>query len=292
VKFTPRAAIAALITATAALLATQLPAQASPVPPTPNPVLFGTWTNINPLTNSIKAIVIRPGKTGIAIEGFGACVPSACEWGIIPGTVFGPNVSSPTGATFEANQDFGFSREVLLGTAARSPFTGFRTLTVREFTTFTDNSGRANYEVTETFVPGNLIIPAKTGVPTIGYPLGDWVKPASTLLGTWFSTSPTAGIRKIIITENLNGTLAVRAFGNCTPTLCAWGKVTAVTFGTSILSTTGQTFLAPYSFGFANKLLDGTVNFFGTRLVVHTYTEFLDHSGRSNYLLTDTFTRG
>jgi hypothetical protein len=30
----------------------------------------------------------------------------------------------------------------------------------------------------------------------------------------------------------------------------------------------------------------------GTVLTVQTYTEFTDNSGRSNYVITDTFTRG
>jgi hypothetical protein len=54
----------------------------------------------------------------------------------------------------------------------------------------------------------------------------------------------------------------------------------------------GLTFLAPYKFGFANKLLDGTISPRGTVLTVRTYTEFTDQSGRSNYVVTDTFKRG
>ena len=39
-------------------------------------------------------------------------------------------------------------------------------------------------------------------------------------------------------------------------------------------------------------LADGALNMAGTVLTVQTYTEFTDHSGRSNYVITDTFTRG
>ena len=53
--------------------------------------------------------------------------------------------------------------------------------------------------------------------------------------------------------------------------------------------TTGGTFLAPYKFGFANKLLDGSLNAVGSRLTVLTWTEFTDHSNRSNHVSTDTF---
>src|SRR5262249_31080970 len=141
------------------------------------------------------------------------------------------------------------------------------TLRVQEFTTFTDHSGRANYAVTETFVRAKPIKPARNGVAAASYPLGDWVAPVPSLLGTWINTSPTSrGIRKIILGHNSTGTLSVRAFGACVPTLCAWGKITGITFGTSISSVSGRTFLAPYKFSFARKLVDGRLNKAGTVL--------------------------
>src|SRR5262249_23166636 len=142
VKRSPRAAIAALITATAAaaaLLSFSVPALASPVPPSPNAALFGTWKNANPATRSVVDIVIAGNRRGIKVDGFGACTPTACEWGNIPGIVFGANVSSTTGRSFEANWNFGFSRTVLLGTLAKHR--RVQTLTVQELTTFTDGSG-------------------------------------------------------------------------------------------------------------------------------------------------------
>jgi hypothetical protein len=294
VKLAPRAVIAALITTTAvaaALLSSSVPALASPTPPAPNPVLFGTWANTNPGTNNVVDIVVSPSGNGIMVDGFGACSPTPCQWGNIPGTVFGANVSSPTGNSFEANWNFGFSRTVLLATVHSVLFVPV--LTVQEFTTFTDHSGRSNFEVTETFVrSGSPISPTRNGTAATNYPLGASVSPASNLLGIWVNTSPAGGnIRRIIISLNPNGTLRVRAFGNCVPTLCPWGKVTGITFGTSISSLAGQVFLAPYRLSFANKLVDGTVNVTGTQLTVHTYTEFTDGSGRSNYVSTDTFSR-
>jgi len=294
VKRTPRAVIAAFIitaAAAAAQLPFSVPALASPVPPAPNPALSGTWANTNPATRSVVDIVIGGSKSGIQVDGFGACSPSPCQWGNVPGTVFGANVSSATGSSFEANWNFGFARTVLLGTLTETK--RVPTLTVQEFTTFTDSSGRANYAVTETFVRAKPIAATRNGTAAASYPLGDSVAPAPSLLGTWINTSPASpGIRKVIIGRNPAGTLSVSAFGACTPTLCAWGKITGITFGTSISSVSGRTFLAPYQFGFASKLADGTLNPAGTVLTVQTYTEFTDHSGRSNYVSTDTFTRG
>jgi hypothetical protein len=294
VKRTPRAVIAAFII-TAAAAAAQLPfsvsALASPVPPAPNPALYGTWANTDPATRNVVDVVIAGNKSGIEVDGFGACSPSPCQWGNVPGTVFGANVSSATGSSFEADWNFGFAHTVLLGTLTETK--RVPTLTVQEFTTFTDGSGRANYAVTETFVRARPVTAARPGTAATGYPLGDSVAPAPSLLGTWINTSPASpGIREIIIGRTAAGTLSVSAFGACTPTLCAWGKITGITFGTSISSASGRTFLAPYQFGFAKKLVDGALNAAGKVLTVQTYTEFTDSSGRSNYVMTDTFTRG
>ena len=277
--------------AAAAQLAFSVPALASPVPPAPNPALSGTWANTNPATRNVVDIVIAGNKGGIEVDGFGACSPSPCQWGNVPGTVFGANVSAAAGSSFEADWNFGFAHTVLLGTLTER--NRLSTLTVQEFTTFTDGSGRANYAVTETFVRAKPMTAASTGTAGVSYPLGDSVAPAPSLLGTWVNTSPTSpSIRKIIVGRTPAGTLSVSAFGACTPTLCAWGKITGITFGTSISSASGRTFLAPYQFGFASKLADGALNAAGTVLTVQTYTEFTDGSGRSNYVTIDTFTRG
>jgi hypothetical protein len=293
VKLAPRAAMAALITTTAAvaaLLPFSVPALASPVPPAPNPGLIRTWANTNPATRNVVDIVISRSGNGIAVDGFGACSPTPCQWGNLPGKLFGTRVSSVTGNSFEANWNFGFARTVLLGTLNLRE--KLPTLTVQEFTTFTDHSGRANFTVIETFHPGKRIRPTRLGTAAANYPLGDSVIPVNALLGVWINTSPTGGnIRKIVLTRT-GGTLVVSAFGNCVPTLCVWGKVKGITFGTSISSVSGRVFLATYVFSFAKKLVDGTVNAKGTLLTVQTYTEFTDHSGRSNYLYIDTFRRG
>src|SRR5580692_13185897 len=181
-KRTPRAVIAAFII-TMAAAAGQLPfsvsALASTVPPAPNPVLSGTWANTNPATRNVVDIVIEGNKSGVEIDGFGACSPSPCQWGNVPGTVFGANVSAMAGSSFEADWNFGFARTVLLGTlTARNRLP---TLTVQEFTTFTDGSGLADYAVTETFVRAKPMTAARTGTAGVSYPLGDSVTPAPSL---------------------------------------------------------------------------------------------------------------
>lgn len=294
---TRRAATAALISATAAaatLLSALAPARAAtarpdtPVPPPPSAALAGTWVNTNHATNSMVDIVVATSPRGIAVDGFGACSPMPCEFGRIAGTVFGPNVSATTGTSFAAQWNFGFKRTVLLATYSTPR--KVPTLTVQEFNTFTDGSGRANYTATETFTKGRAVKVTKTGVSASDYPLGAPVSPAVSLPAIWVNAAATGNVRAVILSLGpFSGLLQVHAYGFCSPVPCNWGTVIGITFGPSISATTGGTFLAPYNFGFANKLLDGRVNAAGTRLTVQTWTEFTDHSRRSNYLSTDTF---
>jgi len=295
VRLTWRAATAALISSAAvALLASVIPAQAAtdrpatPVPPQASAALAGTWVNVNHATKSVVDIWVATSGKGITVDGFGSCVPTLCEWGRIPGTVFGPNVSAKIGTSFEAQWNFKFARTVLLATYSTPR--KVPTLTVQEFTTFTDGSGRFNYTSTETFTKGKPVKPTKNGVSASNYPLGSPVGPAPSLPAIWINTAATGNVRAVILSIGSgSGLLQVHAYGFCSPVPCNWGTVTGITFGPSVTTATGRTFLAPYTFSFARALLDGTVNAAGTRLTVQTWTEFTDHSGRSNYETTETF---
>lgn len=296
-RWTRRAAAAALISSTAAaatVLSTLVPAQATtaapatPVPPPPSAALAGTWVNTNHATKNVVDIVVTTSRKGISVDGFGACTPTHCEFGKIAGTVFGPNVSATIGTSFAAQWNFKFKRTVFL--ASYSTPKKIPTLTVHEFNTFTDDSGRSNYTATETFHKGRAVKVTKAGVSASDYPLGSPVSPAVSLPAIWINTAVTGGVQAVILSLGPgSGLLQVHAYGFCSPVPCNWGTVTGITFGPSVSATTGGTFLAPYTFGFAKKLLDGRINAAGTLLTVRTWTEFTDHSKRSNYVSTDTF---
>jgi hypothetical protein len=289
-----RVALGALITVSAsvpALLPFSGPAFAAATPPAPNPALLGTWANTNPASRNVADIVVAPKAGGIFIDGFGACLARRCEFGKIPGTVFAATAASKTGNSFRANWNLGASHVVLLATLTRVRHVN--RLVVQEFTTFIPPVRRANFTVRETFARARrAIIPRHSGTPATGYPAGRSVKPVTSLLGTWKNRSPSGGnVKEIVLTLNPGGSLGVHAFGNCVPTLCDFGAVRGITFGTGVTSVSGRVFLAPYAFGFKNALLSGSVNLAGTILIVQSYSEFADHSGRSNYVVTDTFTR-
>ncbi|MDQ6944996.1 MAG: hypothetical protein M3256_01705 [Actinomycetota bacterium] len=274
------------------------PASASNTPPLPDAALVGTWVNTNANTRSVKQIVVERDRTGgITVDGFGACIPTLCEWGRVPAIVYGPNVSAKTGATFQTDQAFlinktgEWSRTQLLATV-RVAATGAKALTVRELTAFEDASGRHNFTVTETFVPGQGLPATTDGTSASGYPLGFPPSAEAGLAGTW--TAPGNAVIKLEI-NLVFGSPLIHAFGACSPSACDMGTVKGITYGPTISATTGNVVLAPFSFGFKNEQLV-IVYVRGTtpardRLLVGNYNEFTDGSGRSNYVVNETFFR-
>ena len=286
--------------ATAAALAAGLvapAAHATPVPPNASSTLLGTWVNTNPSSNSVKQVVISPSRLGnVMVDAFGACTPSYCEWGKVPAIVYGTNVSSTTGATFQTDQRFlegstEWSRTTLLGRVVRTD-TGLR-LRLRELTVFEDGSGRKNYEVDETFQLGKGQAPAINGHSVTGYRLGHRPALDAGAFGVWVNPSATGGLAKLVI----GGTAAapvVHGFGQCSPTPCDWGRVRGITYGATVSSTVGDNVLAPYTFGFKHTQLAITFRHpikGQDTLTVTSYNEFTDGSGRSNYAMTEVLVR-
>jgi hypothetical protein len=272
-------------------------ANASTVPPTASRALVHTWVNTNAATNSVKQIDIISKRGGnIAVDAFGVCHPTLCEWGAVPGIVYGANVSSASGLTFQSNQRFlsgstEWSRTALQGTVARRG--AGLVLTVRELTVFEDGSGRKNYTRVETFKPGEGQQPSKLGNSVSTYPLGDRPLLVAGAFGTWKPTTASSGLAELQIGGS-QASPTIEAFGQCSPTPCDWGAVRSVTYGSSVSSRVGSVVLAPYSFGFKNAqvVVQYGLNAAGDeQLIVKVYNEFTDGSGRSNYLLAQTFER-
>ena len=225
-KRTWRVVTAALISSaavTASALLALPPAQAAtatPVPPPPSAALAGTWVNTNHATRNIVDLVVAANARGITVDGFGACTPTPCQWGRIAGTVFGPDVSAATGTAFAAQWNFGFSRTVLL--AVYSAPRKVPTLTVREFTTFTDGSHRSNYTAAETFTKGKPVTVTTTGTAAQDYPLADLVTPVASLPAVWINTAASGNVRAVILTL-ADGRLHVHAYGYCSRTRATGG---------------------------------------------------------------------
>jgi hypothetical protein len=105
---------------------------------TPNP-LVGTWLNCDKATRGLIKLVISASGSTISVHGFGACVPTPCDWGTVPGKAYADNVVSSTAVAFTANFKFAFKETFVTGRLELG------TLVVETFDHFTDGSGRADY---------------------------------------------------------------------------------------------------------------------------------------------------
>jgi hypothetical protein len=107
--------------------------------------LDGDWRSVDPNTSSFAEIVIE----GKNIHPYGACHPTACDWGVFPAKSFGANVRSSYPVALLAEKNNGFSQvwiAVRLGDDEK--------LRVETFTHFTDGSRRADYSTVDYFERG------------------------------------------------------------------------------------------------------------------------------------------
>lgn len=79
--------------------------------------LAGTWNACDQATRNLVRIVIAPSGAEITVHAFGACSPTPCDWGAVPGLVYA-------------------DRDRILDNGS---------LILETFTHFTDKSGRSDY---------------------------------------------------------------------------------------------------------------------------------------------------
>lgn len=105
----------------------------------------------------------------------------------------------------------------------------------------------------------------------------------SHLLGTWVNRdSHTRSITRVIVTRAGANRVRVRAFGQCHPADCDWGRVTAHSYFASVGSNRVRAVMARFNPGFARTtviLSDAP----GARLRYQVLTHFTDSSGRHDY---------
>ena len=101
--------------------------------------LVATWCNCDKETRGLVKIIIAHAGAGITVHGFGACVPTPCDWGAIPGMAYAANVSSSEAVAFSAQYNFSFKETIVVGHLDEG------SLIVETFDHFTDGSGRSNY---------------------------------------------------------------------------------------------------------------------------------------------------
>jgi len=101
--------------------------------------LLGTWVNCNRKTRGIVRIEFSERSGSLVVNVFGACHPSPCNWGKVPGTPYAESVVANEAIAFSGFYDHGFAECIVTG------HLDFGTLVVESFTKFKDGSGRSNY---------------------------------------------------------------------------------------------------------------------------------------------------
>jgi hypothetical protein len=107
---------------------------------------LGTWNNTNPATESVvKYVITRQEDGSLLVHEYGACTPTPCDNGTSNAITYGASSTSPTATRFLSPSDYGFEREVRIGSLVNG------VLHVSAWIQFTDGSGRSNYGAAETF---------------------------------------------------------------------------------------------------------------------------------------------
>lgn len=101
--------------------------------------LVGTWINSDTATRGLVKVVIAASGTNVTVDAFGACTPTPCNWGVVPGLVYSTSVTTTNAVAFSAEYKFGFKQTIVVG------HLNGKILTVETFDEFTDGSGRDAY---------------------------------------------------------------------------------------------------------------------------------------------------
>jgi hypothetical protein len=107
--------------------------------------LVGTWKNVNAATRDIVEVVLTNMSGSLGVHAYGACVPTPCDWGQVPGQAYAASVAGGAAVAFTANYGFGFKNTILAG------HLDGRHLIVDDFNVFEDGSGRSAYFSQGTF---------------------------------------------------------------------------------------------------------------------------------------------
>lgn len=110
------------------------------------------------------------------------------------------------------------------------------------------------------------------------------------LIGKWHNCDKdTRGVVRVVLGSK-GSTLTVQVFGACTPTPCDWGVVAGIAYGESVSATEAIAFSAFYDAGFKETIVTGHLD--NGTLILETFNQFKDGSGRSNYYSRSYLCRG
>ena len=100
--------------------------------------LVGSWNACDAATRGLVRVVIAASGSAITVHAFGACTPTPCDWGSVPGSAYAASVSSNAAIAFSAFYKFSFKETIVTGVLDNG------SLIVETFNHFTDGSGRSD----------------------------------------------------------------------------------------------------------------------------------------------------
>jgi hypothetical protein len=113
--------------------------------------------------------------------------------------------------------------------------------------------------------------------------------PPTGMEGVWFNCDPGTGEISKIVFAIREGVITMRAFGASNPGPIDWGETPAKPYVDRIGSSLITGLTADYDFGFMKTRVAGNVKY-GV-LVIQSYNEFCDQSGRPAYFTREFFSK-
>ena len=258
--------------------------------------LPGRWINTNAHGRGVGEIAIEADGGRLRLQAFSAAASALCAWGTTEADLIcGSDVRAHTAMAFSARYDFGAFQAELQGNL------NLGLLVVASFNRI--GAAGHDYFAREFYRRGDR----KTAPPSVAWtaPFGrvggddprepDPAGPGqpfdgAEMLGDWLNTNPDSnGIPRLRIESDGRNGAVLRAWGAQTPQPVEWGPTSAALFALSSGSRTAKAFSARYEMNDIAISLQANIK--QGVLVVASFTEFRDGSGRSNYFHREFYYR-
>lgn len=258
--------------------------------------LAGRWVNTNAHGRGIDEIAIAIDNGRLAVQAFSAGASGLCAWGVAEADLIcGSDLRAQTAMAFSARYDFGKFLAELQGNL------NLGLLVVASF----NRVGAAghDYFAREFYRRGDpdtapKSVPWTAACGRVGGDDPSEPDPAqpdhpfdgAELFGDWLNTNPdSAGIVRLRIEDDGHRAAVLRAWGARTPHPVEWGPTSAALFALASESRLAKAFSATYELNDVAIKLQANIK--QGVLVVASFTEFKDDSGRSSYFHREFYYR-